>query len=84
MSDHPAPEQHEHEGSDEEQEDDQYINQDDIEVVEQSDADDEPMDEDEEEDDGTGMISANLPLEDNSIAHSSEFGGGTLGSITLS
>jgi hypothetical protein len=73
MSEHP--DQHENEGSDEEQqEDEQYINQDDIEVVEESDADDEPMDEDDQEDDGSGMISANLPLEDNSLGHSSQSG----------
>lgn len=72
MSEHP--DQHENEGSDEEQqEDEQYINQDDIEVVEESDADDEPMDEDDQEDDGTGMVSANLPLEDNSLGHSSQY-----------
>jgi hypothetical protein len=72
MSEHP--DQHENEGSDEEQqEDEQYINQDDIEVVEESDADDEPMDEDDQEDDGTGMVSANLPLEDNSLGHSSKY-----------
>ena len=76
MSEHPTPyeteqEQNESEGEDESE---QYIDPNDIEVVEESDADDEPMDEDgeDEEDDGTGMVSANLPLEDNSLGHSSE------------
>jgi hypothetical protein len=74
MSEHPTPYEAEQEenGSEGEDEGEQYIDPNDIEVVEESDADDEPMDEDEDEDDGTGMVSANLPLEDNSLGHSGE------------
>lgn len=71
---HPTEYAHEHEDEHDEEnvEEEEFINPDDIEVVEQSDGDEPMDDEDQDGQDDDGMVEANLPLEDNSQGHSSE------------